>query len=105
MLTDGRVYAVGSVGHTTLFTPGSKPTDPGSWFAGPDYPPDKVPAWRVRKAGSRTSGGAGSSAARARSCWIAEDDKAPRTAEAAEASCVQDDSGALKAGVDVVALG
>lgn len=39
LLTDGRVFAIGSSGHTALYTPpATLPTDPGSWAPGPDFP-------------------------------------------------------------------
>ena len=48
-LTDGRVFAIGSIGHTALYTPANNPTDPGTWAAGPDLPKDTLgelmPAW------------------------------------------------------------
>ena len=40
MLPDGRLFAVGATGHTALYSPSAVPTDPGSWAAGPDLPPD-----------------------------------------------------------------
>jgi hypothetical protein len=39
LLTDGRVFAIGSSGHTAFYTPPTTlPTDPGSWAPGPDFP-------------------------------------------------------------------
>ncbi|HZI76055.1 MAG TPA: kelch repeat-containing protein, partial [Gemmatimonadales bacterium] len=41
---DGTVFATGSTpqgestAHTAIYTPGSSPTDPGSWAVGPDFP-------------------------------------------------------------------
>ncbi len=41
---NGTVFATGalhsgaSTGHTAIYTPGSSPTDPGTWVAGPDFP-------------------------------------------------------------------
>lgn len=41
LLPDGRVFAIGSSGHTGLYTPpNTLPTDPGTWAAGPDFPVD-----------------------------------------------------------------
>ena len=40
VLPNGRLFAVGATGHTALYTPPASPTDPGSWAAGPDLPPD-----------------------------------------------------------------
>jgi hypothetical protein len=46
LLTDGTVFATGSgsnggsgTGHTAIYHPGKKPTDPGKWTVGPDFPP------------------------------------------------------------------
>ena len=39
LLPDGRVYAVGATGHTALYTPPPIANQPGSWIAGPDFPP------------------------------------------------------------------
>ena len=39
-LPDGRLFAIGATGHTALYTPPGSPTQPGSWTAGPDLPPD-----------------------------------------------------------------
>ena len=42
---DGTVFATGSTprgssrAHTAIYTPGPNPTDPGTWVAGPDFPP------------------------------------------------------------------
>jgi hypothetical protein len=43
--TDGTVFATGSgsnggsgPGHTAIYHPGKKPTDPGKWTVGPDFP-------------------------------------------------------------------
>jgi len=43
--TDGTVFATGSgsnggggAGHTAIYHPGKKPTDPGKWTVGPDFP-------------------------------------------------------------------
>jgi hypothetical protein len=45
LLTDGTVFATGSAsnngtgpGHTAIYHPGKKPTDPGKWTVGPDFP-------------------------------------------------------------------
>ena len=45
LLTDGTVFATGSgsnggggPGHTAIYHPGKKPTDPGKWTVGPDFP-------------------------------------------------------------------
>jgi hypothetical protein len=39
LLPDGRVFAIGSSGSTSLYTPpNTTPTDPGSWTAGPNIP-------------------------------------------------------------------
>jgi formylmethanofuran dehydrogenase subunit C len=44
LLTDGTVFATGalhkdaSTGHTAVYHPGAKSTDPGTWTAGPDFP-------------------------------------------------------------------
>jgi hypothetical protein len=41
---DGTVFATGALhqnattGHTAVYQPGKKPTDPGTWTAGPDFP-------------------------------------------------------------------
>jgi hypothetical protein len=35
---DGTVWAVGATGHTSVYTPPPKPSQPGSWVAGPDFP-------------------------------------------------------------------
>jgi len=41
---DGTYFATGALhlgantGHTAIYTPGSSPTDPGTWAAGPDFP-------------------------------------------------------------------
>jgi hypothetical protein len=35
---DGTVFATGATGHTAIYTPPVKPTDPGTWVAGPDFP-------------------------------------------------------------------
>jgi Kelch motif len=40
LMTDGRVFAMGASGHTALYTPPANPGDPGTWAAGPDFPPD-----------------------------------------------------------------
>ncbi len=40
VLPDGRLFAIGATGHTALYTPPANPTDPGSWIAGADLPPD-----------------------------------------------------------------
>jgi hypothetical protein len=43
---DGTVFATGAThqgaraGHTAVYHPGSSPTDPGTWTAGPDFPND-----------------------------------------------------------------
>jgi hypothetical protein len=39
LLYTGKVFAIGGPGHTALYTPGTHPSDPGSWAAGPDLPP------------------------------------------------------------------
>lgn len=39
LLPDGRVFATGATGHTALYTPGPIASQPGSWTAGPDFPP------------------------------------------------------------------
>jgi hypothetical protein len=45
LLPDGTVFATGSgsnggsgPGHTAIYHPGKKPTDPGKWTVGPDFP-------------------------------------------------------------------
>jgi hypothetical protein len=42
MLPGGQLFAIGATGHTALYTPPApgSPTQPGSWAAGPDLPPD-----------------------------------------------------------------
>jgi hypothetical protein len=40
LLPDGRVFCMGATGATALYTPGAKPTDPGTWAAGPNFPND-----------------------------------------------------------------
>ncbi|MGD0870714.1 MAG: hypothetical protein ABSB88_14250 [Bryobacteraceae bacterium] len=40
LLPDKTVIAFGATGHTARFTPGSDPTKPGTWVAGPDFPAD-----------------------------------------------------------------
>jgi hypothetical protein len=47
LLTDGTVFATGSgsnggsgPGHTAVYHPGKKATDPGKWTVGPDFPND-----------------------------------------------------------------
>jgi hypothetical protein len=39
LLPDGRVFCTGSTGHTALYTPDPISSQPGSWTAGPDFPP------------------------------------------------------------------
>jgi len=39
LLPDGRVFATGATGHTALYTPGPIASLPGTWTAGPDFPP------------------------------------------------------------------
>ncbi len=43
LLPNGTVFATGSdanggAGHTAIYHPGKKPTDPGKWVVGPDFP-------------------------------------------------------------------
>jgi hypothetical protein len=40
LLPDGKAFATGGAGKTAIFEPGPNPTDPGSWTAGPVFPPD-----------------------------------------------------------------
>jgi hypothetical protein len=40
LLPDGRVFAVGASGHTAIYTPPNIANQPGTWTAGPDFPPD-----------------------------------------------------------------
>jgi hypothetical protein len=40
LLPDGRVFALGSTGHTAFYTPPADPQQQGSWTAGPDLPVD-----------------------------------------------------------------
>jgi hypothetical protein len=40
LLPDGRLFFVGATGHTALYTPPAVPSDPGSWTAAHDLPPD-----------------------------------------------------------------
>ena len=40
LLPDGRLFFVGATGHTALYTPPAIPSDPGTWAAGHDLPPD-----------------------------------------------------------------
>jgi hypothetical protein len=40
LLPDGRLFAVGATGHTALYNPPAVATTPGTWIAGPDFPPD-----------------------------------------------------------------
>lgn len=45
LLPNGTVFATGATppgdrsGHTAIYHPGAKPTDPGTWTVGPDFPP------------------------------------------------------------------
>jgi hypothetical protein len=39
LLPDGRVFAIGATGNTALYTMPASPTDPGTWAAGPTFPP------------------------------------------------------------------
>jgi hypothetical protein len=44
LMPNGKVYATGAThqgaptGHTSVYTPGASPTDPGTWTPGPDFP-------------------------------------------------------------------
>jgi hypothetical protein len=40
LLPDGRLFAIGATGHTALYTPPPIASNPGSWAAGHDLPPD-----------------------------------------------------------------
>jgi hypothetical protein len=40
LLPDGRAFCIGATGHTALYTPPAIPSDPGTWAAGHDLPPD-----------------------------------------------------------------
>ncbi len=40
LLPDGRLFFVGATGHTALYTPPAIPSQPGTWAAGHDLPPD-----------------------------------------------------------------
>jgi hypothetical protein len=40
LLPSGSVFAIGGTGQTAIFSPGSNPTDPGSWVTGPAFPTD-----------------------------------------------------------------
>ncbi len=40
LLPDGRLFFIGATGHTALYTPPAVASQPGSWTAGPDLPPD-----------------------------------------------------------------
>jgi FtsP/CotA-like multicopper oxidase with cupredoxin domain len=40
LMPNGKVFAAGASGHTAVYTPGPDALTPGSWAAGPDFPPD-----------------------------------------------------------------
>lgn len=40
LLPDGRVFCMGATGANALYTPGAKPTDPGTWTAASSFPND-----------------------------------------------------------------
>jgi hypothetical protein len=40
LMYDGRVFGIGASGHTALYTPPTKMTDPGTWTKGPNFPTD-----------------------------------------------------------------
>ena len=40
LMPDGRVFATGASGHTAIYTPPNIANQPGTWSAGPDFPPD-----------------------------------------------------------------
>jgi hypothetical protein len=40
VLPDGGVFFIGGTGHTAIYTPPAVASQPGSWVAGPDLPPD-----------------------------------------------------------------
>lgn len=40
LLPGGRLFFIGATGHTALYTPPAIPSDPGTWAAGHDLPPD-----------------------------------------------------------------
>ena len=40
LLPNGNIFFIGATGHTALYTPPALPSQPGSWSAGPDLPPD-----------------------------------------------------------------
>ncbi len=40
LLPDGRLFFIGATGHTALYTHPAVASQPGSWTAGPDLPPD-----------------------------------------------------------------
>ena len=40
LLPDGRLFFIGATGHTALYIPAAMPSQPGSWSAGHDLPPD-----------------------------------------------------------------
>ena len=40
LLPDGRLFFIGATGHTALYTHPAVASQPGSWSAGPDLPPD-----------------------------------------------------------------